>query len=140
VPELPTHEVEARFCGMERFPYGDAIEWRFADGGYADLGPATVWTRCRIPLVRGSALTGIQRVLIMVDAANGISAVLPFATWTFVPIDLIVTAYRIPEAEWVGMAAQTTISPDGIGVTETILFDAGGAFGRALQTLYVAPR
>jgi Acyl-CoA thioesterase C-terminal domain/Acyl-CoA thioesterase N-terminal domain len=140
VPELPTHEVEARFRGMGRFPYGDAIEWRFAEGSYADLGRATVWTRCRIPLVRGSALTGLQRVLIMVDAANGISAVLPFATWTFVPIDLIVTAYRIPDEEWVGMAAQTTIGTDGIGVTETLLFDAVGAFGRALQTLYVGPR
>ncbi len=90
--------------------------------------------------VRGDALTGLQRVLIVVDAANGISAVLPFATWTFVPIDLIVTACRIPEAEWVGMAARTTIGTDGIGITETILFDGGGAFGRALQTLYVAPR
>jgi len=140
VPALPPHGAEAVFPGMRRFPYGDAIEWRFVHGGYGELGPATVWTRCRIPLVRGSVLTGLQRVLIIVDAANGVSAVLPFAAWTFVPIDLVVTAQRLPEAEWVGMAAETTLGTDGIGVTETILFDAHGAFGRALQTLYVAPR
>lgn len=140
VPPLPPHDAEARFPGMARFPYGDALEWRFAQGGFGELGPAIVWTRCRIPLVRGSALTGLQRVLIMVDSANGISAVLPFAAWTFVPIALVVSAQRLPEAEWVGMAAETTVGADGIGVTDTILFDADGAFGRAIQTLYVAPR
>jgi hypothetical protein len=140
VPGLPSKEVEARFPGMERFPYGDALEWRFVTGGFGELGPATVWSRSRIPLVQGSALTGLQRVLIMADAANGISAVLPFDAWTFVPIDLLVTAQRLPVAEWVGMASQTTIGTDGIGMTDTILFDEHGAFGRSLQTLYVAPR
>ena len=139
-PLLPPHEAEARFPGLERFPYGDAIEWRFVDGGFSDLGPATVWTRCRIPLVRGSALSGLERVLIMVDAANGISAVLPMAAWTFVPVDLTVVLERLPDADWVGMAARTILGTDGIGMTETQLFDAQGALGRALQTLYVAPR
>jgi hypothetical protein len=90
--------------------------------------------------VRGDTLTGLQRVLIMVDAANGVSAVLPLAAWTFVPIDLIITVQRLPETEWVGMAAQTVLGTDGIGMTESTLFDAQGAFGRALQTLFVAPR
>ena len=53
VPGLPSKEVEARFPGMERFPYGDALEWRFVIGGFGELGPATVWTRSRIPLVQG---------------------------------------------------------------------------------------
>jgi hypothetical protein len=140
VPALPSTEVEARFPGMERFPYGDALEWRFVTGGFGELGQATVWTRSRIPLVQGSALTGLQRVLIMADAANGISAVLPLDAWTFVPVDLLVTAQRWPVVEWVGMASQTILGTDGIGMTDTILFDEHGAFGRSLQTLYVAPR
>ena len=140
VPPIPLHETEVRFPGVDRFPYGDALEWRFAEGAFAECGPAAVWTRCRIPLVRGSALTGLQRVLLMVDAANGISAVLPLASWTFVPIDLMVTLHRLPDAEWVGMSSRTTVGADGIGMTETVLFDAEGACGRALQTLYVAQR
>lgn len=140
VPTLPPRETEARFPGLGRFPYGDAIEWRLVDGGFAELGPGTVWTRCRIPLVRGSVLTGLERVLIMVDAANGISAVLPIAEWIFVPVDLTVVFERLPDSEWVGMAARTSLGADGIGVTETQLFDPHGAFGRALQTLYVARR
>jgi len=53
---------------------------------------------------------------------------------------LMVTAERLPDAEWVGMSSRTTMSGDGIGITDTVLFDTAGAFGRALQTLYVAPR
>lgn len=87
-----------------------------------------------------SMLNGLDRVLIMVDSANGISAELPFAKWTFVPIDLAVVLTRIPDEEWLGMDARTTIGAEGIGVTDTTLFDAAGAFGRALQTLYIAPR
>jgi len=140
VPPLPPRETAIHFPGMGQFPYADALEWRFADGDFAVAGPATAWTRCRIPLVQGTVLTGLERILIMVDAANGISAVLPITAWTFVPVDLTVVVERLPDAEWVGMAARTTIGADGIGLTETRLFDADGAFGRALQTLYVAPR
>jgi hypothetical protein len=140
VPAMPLHETELRIPGMGRFPYGDALEWRFAEGAFVEPGPAAVWTRCRIPLVRGSVLTGLQRVLIMADAANGISATLPFSVWTFVPIDLMMTVQRLPEAEWVGMSSRTTLGADGIGTTDTVLFDEDGAYGRALQTLYVAPR
>jgi hypothetical protein len=140
VPPLPSASTEARFRDLARFPYGDAIEWRFAEGAFDQYGPATVWTRPRIPLVQGSVPSGLQRVLVVVDAAYGVSATLPFASWTFVPIDLMLTAHRWPTAEWVGLAARTTLGSDGIGTTDTVLFDADGAFGRALQTLYVAPR
>jgi hypothetical protein len=140
VPPMPLHETEIRFPGLDLFPYGDALEWRFAEGAFTEPGPAAVWTRCRIPLVRDRALTGLQRLLVMVDAANGISAVLPLASWTFVPIDLMVSLERLPDAEWVGMSARTTLGADGIGTTDTVLFDIHGACGRALQTLYVAPR
>ena len=44
------------------------------------------------------------------------------------------------DADWVGMASRTVLGTDGIGMTDTQLFDAQGAIGRALQTLYVAPR
>ena len=59
--------------------YADAIEWRVVEGDLGRPGPATVWTRCRMPIVRDSALTGLERVLAVVDAANGISAELPIA-------------------------------------------------------------
>jgi hypothetical protein len=140
VPPLPAAETRLVFPGIKRFEYADAIEWRVAEGDLVQPGPATVWTRCRLPIVRDSALTGLERVLAVVDAANGISAELPIREWMFVPIDLMVTLLRLPEAEWLGMSSRSTIAADGIGATETVLFDAEGPLGRALQTLYVAPR
>lgn len=140
VPERPPHATEARFPGVGRFPYGDAIEWRFVEGSFEAVGAGTVWTRCRIPLVGGQAITGLERLLVMVDAANGISAVLPITAWTFVPVDLTVAVHRLPVSDWIGMSAQTTLDRDGIGLTDTQIFDERGALGRALQTLYVAPR
>jgi len=140
VPPLPAAGTRLSFPGIPGFEYADAIEWRVAEGDLGRPGPATVWTRCRMPIVRDSSLTGLERVLAVVDAANGISAELPISAWMFVPIDLMVTLLRLPEGEWVGMSSRSTIAADGIGATETVLFDAEGPLGRALQTLYVAPR
>ncbi len=140
VPALPPAGSEARFPKMGRFGYGDSLEWRFVRGGFGELGPAVVWTRCRIPLVQGETLTALDRVLIPVDSANGISTELPFTEWTFVPIDLVVVLTRLPAKDWVGLDARTAMGNEGIGCTDTLLFDEAGVFGRALQTLYIAPR
>lgn len=140
VPALPARETEARFPNGERFGYGDALEWRFVRGGFGELGAGTVWTRARMPLIAGEPLSGLERVLVMADAANGVSAALPLLEWTFVPIDLLIVVQRLPATEWVGMSCETTMGADGIGTTENTLFDGEGAFGRALQTLYVERR
>lgn len=139
-PPMPANETKTFFPGVTLFPFADAIEWRFVSGSFEAPGPATVWTRCRIPIVEGMTPTGLQRLLVMADAANGISAELPVTTWTFVPIDLTVVLERHPDGEWVGMSSATTIGADGIGYSDSTLFDADGLVGRSLQTLFVAPR
>ena len=139
-PPLPPEQAQRFFPGIEAFPYAEAFEWRFVDGGFHRLGPATVWARCRIPLVRGESISPLGRVLAMVDSANGASAELPMLDWTFVPVDLTLVLGRNPEGEWVGMEASTTIEHDGVGVARTRLFDAQGTIGHSLHTLFVAPR
>ena len=89
-------ETTSHFPGVGPFPYADALEWRFVTGSFDELGPATVWTRCRIPVLRGVPLTGLQRVLVMADAANGIRTDTPanwYATW---PPIKSVTAGPVP--------------------------------------------
>jgi hypothetical protein len=139
-PPLPPPQPQRYFPGLPPFPYGQAIEWRFTEGHFAEPGPATVWTRCRIPLVAGEPLTGLTRLVTMVDSANGISWDLPLGRFTFVPVDLNVVLRRSPEGEWVGMSATTTVEGDGVGMVRTRLFDAGGTLGGSLHTLFVAPR
>jgi hypothetical protein len=139
-PPLPPPQPQAFFGGQGPFPYGEALEWRFTEGHFDRPGPATVWTRCRIPLVAGEPWSGLCRLVAMVDSANGVSAELPIQDWSFVPVDLNLVLHRHPEGEWVGMSARTTLEADGIGMSRTRLFDAGGSLGESLHTLFVSPR
>jgi hypothetical protein len=148
VPEVPdprpvpprAAEEATRLFGDIRFGYGEALEWRFTEGSFHELGPATVWARPRVPLVGDETVSPIERLLLMVDSANGISAELPPQQYTFVPVELTVSVRRHPRTEWVGMRAKTFLESDGIGQTRAELFDEEGYLGEALQTLYVAPR
>ena len=138
-PPFPPEQPQRFFPGQGSFPYGEALEWRFTEGGFDRPGPATVWSRCRIPLVAGEPLSGLTRLVTMVDSANGVSWELPLGRYTFVPVDLNVVLRREPQGEWVGMTARTTVEADGVGMVETVLFDATGTVGRSLHTLFVAP-
>ncbi|MFM8343326.1 MAG: thioesterase family protein [Betaproteobacteria bacterium] len=140
VPSIPSEECQRFFPGTDGFPYGRSLEWRFVEGGFDSLGPATVWARLRIPLVLGQATSGLAGMMTMLDSANGISAVLDFQRWSFVPVDQTVNLHRMPTGPWFGMAARTVINDGGIGTTSTLMFDQQGAVGQSLHTLFVRPK
>ena len=137
---LPTHAAESYFTSVPKFPYGDAIEWRFAQGHWNQLGPATVWAKLRVGLVEGEETSPLARLLAMVDSANGVGAELDLGKYLFVPVNLSVTLARHPVGEWTGMTATTSIATDGIGITSAKVFDPRGQLGEALQSLFVEPR
>ncbi len=121
------------------FPYADSIDWCYVSGGFDLSGSATVWSRPKIPLVAGEATSPLTRMLLMADSANGVSSVLPFDQWTFVPVDLCVSIFRNPKGEWFGMSAETIIGPDGVGTSRTTLFDQLSSVGSSIHTLFVEP-
>jgi hypothetical protein len=127
-------------AGLERFGYGRAVELRFADGGWRQPGPATVWTRLRVPVVAGEEPSGLQRVLAVADSGNGVSAVLPFEQWLFINPELTVHLRREPRGEWICLAAETTITEGGAGLARSTLSDDEGIVGAGAQALLVAPR
>lgn len=139
-PPIPAPQPRILFEGVDWLGYGHALDWRFVSGAFTELGPAVVWTRARLPLVPGEALTPLQRVLLMLDSANGVSAELPVKEWTFVPVDFNLVLYRHPVGEWVGMDARTVIGGEGIGMTYARVFDEEGNIGRSVHTLFVSPR
>jgi hypothetical protein len=140
MPLLPEPQDQKFFPGVTCFPYGDALEWRFSKGGFDVLGPATVWTRPRIPLIDNLETDGLEALVLMIDSANGISAELDILKWTFVTVDLTVGLYRQPEGDWVGMDARTVMGGEGIGQTTTIFFDSKGKVGQSIHTLFIRPR
>ena len=120
--------------------YQRAMESRFVKGAFMEPGPATVWMRMRVPLVAGEDPSPLQRVLAAADSGNGVSATLDWRRFLFINVDLSVHLERMPVGEWVCLDAVTLPQPNGVGLADTLLFDAEGRIGRALQSLLVAER
>lgn len=120
--------------------YHTAVDYRFVRGAFLEPGPATVWMRSRVPVVAGEELSPLQRVLIVADSGNGVSAALDWRRYLFVNVDLTVHLMRLPAGEWVCLDAVTMPDSDGIGLADTALYDERGRIGRAAQTLLVAER
>jgi hypothetical protein len=118
----------------------DAIDIRFVRGGFHDGGPSAAWFRLRHPLVAGEEPSGLQRLAAAGDFGNGISHVLPWDDFVFINPDLTLYVEREPVGEWIGLDAQTRVAADGIGMSESVLYDERGRVGRATQALLVAPR
>jgi hypothetical protein len=129
---------------LEFFPTGQAVGWHtameivFARGRFLDPGPATVWMRPTVPLVEGEEITPLQRVLLAADGGNGVSAPLDWSRFIFINTDLTVHLLRPPEGDWVCLDSVTHV--DGLGMTDTALWDERGRIGRAAQTLLVRAR
>ena len=120
--------------------YLSAVEWRFTAGAFWQPGPATAWTRLRHPLVPGEQPSPLQRVLAVADSGNGISSELDLTKWHFINPELTVHLHREAVGEWICLAAQTAISPDGVGLATSVLSDLDGPIGVGAQSLLIAQR
>lgn len=120
--------------------YLRAVRWDVVDGSFDQPGPATVWTDLLVDLVDGEPPTGPQRVAVVADAGNGLSAMADPREVLFVNTELTVHLHREPVGHEVWMAAETLIDPSGIGQARTHLGDADGEVATASQTLFVQPR
>jgi Acyl-CoA thioesterase C-terminal domain/Acyl-CoA thioesterase N-terminal domain len=129
---------------LDFFPTSQGVGWHtamdivFARGRFLEPGPATVWMRPRVPLVEGEPTSPLQRVMLAADGGNGVSAPLDWSRFIFINTDLTVHLVRPPRGEWVCLDSVTHV--DGMGMTDTALWDDDGRIGRAAQTLLVRAR
>ncbi|MDQ3587951.1 MAG: thioesterase family protein [Actinomycetota bacterium] len=124
----------------EEVGYHRAMEYRFVRGGFMEMGAATVWMRMLHPLVAGEEPTPLQRVLVAADTGNGVSAALDWRKYVFINTDLSVHLHRLPAGKWVCLDAVTRLEPNGLGLSDTAMYDEEGSIGRAAQTLFVRHR
>ncbi|MEU2392368.1 thioesterase family protein [Streptomyces sp. NPDC007369] len=120
--------------------YHTAMEMRFTDGAFTELGPGTCWMRMRVPLIAEEGTRPLDRILVAADSGNGISAAVDFERYLFVNSDLTVHVHRHAAGEWAGVQARTSVDPAGIGLADSVLHDEKGPVGRGAQSLFVAPR
>ena len=149
--DLPGHPAPLAPQGPEESPiatfpfsgrhvgYADLVETRTARGRFFD-GPCAIWFRLRHPLLEGEIPNAYQRVAVAADSGNGISAILDFAKYSFVNLDLTINLLRRPRGEWICLDARTHLGPNGCGLAESKLFDVHGLVGRATQSLSIRSR
>lgn len=133
------HAERAQFF-TEEIAYHRSLDWRFVKGSFNLPGPAAVWTRPACALVEGEPITPAQHLLVMTDAASGISAELDWTRFLFVNVDLNLALLREPQGEWMCMDAATRLSGTGVAQCFADLYDLRGLVGRSSQALLVEPR
>jgi hypothetical protein len=139
-PKPPEESREGRFFPTGAPGYHTAMDYRFAEGAFLELGPAVAWLRMRVPLIAGEEPTPLQRLLVAADSGNGVSATLDFGRFVFINVDLSVHLHRLPVGEWICLDAVTLPEPNGMGLSDTLLWDERGRVGRATQTLLIGER
>jgi hypothetical protein len=119
--------------------YVHSLDWRWLTRPMND-GVGESWIKPDVDLVKGEAMTPLERLFSVADCANGIGAKLDIRRWTFLNTDLVVHIHRVPDGEWTGIRAETSYGPDGIATTIGTLFDGTGAVGGIQQSVLVRRR
>ena len=141
VPPLPPRERGLNRNLAEKFDrnYVHSTEWLWLTKPMAP-GAGESWIRPIVDLVKGEAMTPMQRLFSIADCANGIGSRIDITRYTFLNTDLTVHVHRVPVGEWVGIRSETRYGPDGVATTVGTLFDDDGAVGVIQQAVLVRPR
>lgn len=119
---------------------GHPMETRMVEGSAREPGPGSWWTTFNAALVAGEEMSPFVRAVMTADIAGAPSSELDSKLWTYANVDLSVYFMRAPEGDWVFGSSQTLADGQGTGLVNSVLADRRGVFGRAHQTLFVAPR
>ena len=133
----PESSVAMTWEGAPRTFHSEGAELRFVEGAFKSPGPATVWVRLRVPVLAGERPSPLERVATATDFGNGVSSPFSYGDWLFINPDLTIHVSRLPIGEWVGLESRTLAEPQGIGISESTLWDEQGPIGRSIQSLLI---
>ncbi len=148
-PELPAEAALPGRAGeipagaaQRLSPVGFNLSVEMRESNAADLRGAAraVWFHIERPWFETHDTTPLMRAAATGDYCNGFGSPLDFEAWTFINADLTLHFARQPVGEWIMLAANCWIGPDGRGIAFGELADRQGYFGRAAQTLIIAKR
>ena len=136
--ELPPAEECEQFSLDFGVPLGymDGVEMRTASGTPFHGGPAAIWIRQTIPLIEGETADPYALCGMFGDLGNGISAIEPLHQLVAINTDLTVYLTKRPIGEWIAMESLTISQGLGLGMTDSLVYDATGFVGRANQSIF----
>jgi hypothetical protein len=106
----------------------------------AGPGRAAFWVRTPLALVRGEAVSPLARAAGLFDIANGLAVRAAPHEVAFPNLDLSAHLFATPRGEWVGFDTAVSFGAAGVGLTSSVVHDAGGPVGTAAQVLTLRPR
>ncbi len=140
----PPEDVERRATGPTSSDPRPPTPTRSSGASCAATGTraglAVAWTRMKVGLVEGEPITPLQHLLVVGDAASGISAALDWKTWMFINVDFSVALERPPSGEWIAMDAVTRFGTHGAATAHCEFADRDGRVGTSTQAILVGPR
>ncbi len=148
VPDASTEPVVFDDVVNGPFPIGEMrhdlpgfahyADVRYPKGGNQGAGPKTIWMHTPA-LLEGETQSPIQALCPLADCGNGISWNAPTSEMGFMNTDLTVQIHREPVPGWFASQSISHWQPNGIGMSQSVLYDTEGPVGTALQTLVLFP-
>jgi len=113
---------------------GAGVQTRYAASQNSAPGKTTAWLKT-VPLVEGETASPFQRICPLADCGNAFGRLTEPDQVTFMNTDLTIILHKDPEGDWLGTDSECFWEPNGIGLSDSRLFDCHGVVGRAVQTL-----
>ncbi|MDO9486523.1 MAG: thioesterase family protein [Actinomycetota bacterium] len=131
LPDAPLEPAEPdRWAAQPCVFHRDGVEVRFTTGNWGVPGPGTAWIRMAVPLIDGEPTPDLCQLMAIADLGSPLSqAVAPGSGMALINVDVNVTLAGAPSGPWFCIATQGTVSPAGIGLANTQLFDQNGPLG-----------
>lgn len=113
--------------------YGPDPEWVGEGFPWQQCGPRYAWLREVRDLVDGEELTPFLRAALAVDVTSSMTN-FSSAGLAFINADYTLALSRLPVGPYIGMAAVTHTSAEGVATGSACLYDTLGPIGTGLST------
>ncbi|MGI9665890.1 MAG: thioesterase family protein, partial [Acidimicrobiia bacterium] len=141
VPDVPPFP-DPEDCPPLESPFGewtsylDAVDVRVVSGTPFQGGQGAVWVRQTVPLIEGEQADPANLLGLFGDLGSGIGAIESFTTLLGINTDLTVYAARRPQGDWIGLESMVISHGRGLGMTDSLIYDASGFVGKANQSMF----
>ena len=94
-----------------------------------------MWARPKVALVEGEVATPLQRLMMFVDSAGGMSRFVDMKTTSFINADMTVNVLRTPDSDWICTQARTDCNAvAGVGMVNADISDESGLVAHVTQS------
>lgn len=114
-----------------------AVDWRVGHRGTGQGDPTTAWVNLACDLVEGEEPSEVERLVALADTANGIGARLDPTRFAFLNTEMTVHLHSPPVGPWYGLESETSVGPDGVGMSAAVIHTDSGPIGRVAQSVLV---